>query len=48
MRGELTSIDAIAVGGTPPYFYNWTNNDTTFQSIIELEHFIVIYWILGL
>ncbi len=33
-RGELTSIDAIAVGGTPPYFYNWTNNDTTFQSII--------------
>ena len=33
-RGELTSIDAIAVGGTPPYFYNWSNNDTTFQSII--------------
>ena len=33
-RGELTSIDAIAAGGTPPYFYSWTNNDTTFQSII--------------
>ncbi len=33
-RGELTSIDAIAYGGTPPYSYNWSNNDTSFQTIV--------------
>ena len=32
-RGELTTIDALPSGGTPPYTFSWHNFDSSFQLV---------------